>query len=64
MRSFLLMLPWGEGKGYDEHVGVSTPKPPCPYQRLPLSCQEPPDMDFPTAYGVTLSGAEGTSSGS
>lgn len=37
MRSSFLLLPWGEGKGYHEYVGVSAPKPPCPSQRLLLS---------------------------
>lgn len=60
MRSFSLMLPWGEGKGCDENVGIFAPKPPCLSQRLLLSSQKPSERDFPTAHGITLSGAEGT----
>lgn len=56
MRSSLLVLPRGEGEGRDGYVGVSTPKPPCPCQRLPLSRPEPPGGDFPAAHGVTLPG--------
>lgn len=54
MRSSFLLLPRGEGKGCNEYVGVSAPKPPCPSQRLPLSHQQPRVRGIPAAHGVTL----------